>query len=60
MGKTPRHPHFDHALPFWIDPRSATFFITITARYRGVNHFCKPEVGTDALNAARKYHEDRR
>ena len=60
MGTTPRHPHFNHKLPLWIDPNSATFFITITAQKRGVNHFCKPGIGTDALDAARKYHNDQR
>lgn len=60
MAKTPRHPHFDHSLPHWVDPNSATFFITITTRHRGINHLCKDEVGADIINAARKYHDERR
>jgi putative transposase len=54
-----QHPHFDHALPFWADS-NATYFITICAQVRGRNHFCKPGLGTDALDATRKYHDDRR
>jgi putative transposase len=55
MAQTPRHPHFDHALPFWVDP-TANFFVTVCARQRGLNRFCKPGIGDDALGAAQKYH----
>jgi putative transposase len=50
---------FDHTLPLWVDP-TATFFITICAQKRGLNHFCKPGIGDDALNAVRQYQEDRK
>jgi putative transposase len=59
MSKTPRHPHFDHVLPFWIDS-NATFFVTICARQRGMNHFCRTDIGNDALAAAKKYHDDQK
>jgi len=47
----------DHTLPSWVAV-DATFFVTINAHERGVNHFCKPDVGPAILDAIRKYQDD--
>jgi putative transposase len=47
----------NHALPPWVTVHS-TFFITINAHERGINHFCRPDVGNDILDSIRKYQDE--
>jgi putative transposase len=50
---------FDHKVPDWVTTEP-TFFLTVTADPRGVNHFCKSPIGTDVLESIRKYHNDQK
>ena len=49
----------DHTTPPWLISEP-TFFVTINAVPRGVNHLCKNPVGTEVLAAIQKYHDDQR
>jgi len=44
----------NHTLPPWVAANS-TFFVTINAHERGLNHFCRPDIGDDILNSIQKY-----
>jgi putative transposase len=46
----------DHSVPDWVTTEPS-FFITVNAQLRGINHFCKAPTGLEILGAVQKYHE---
>ncbi len=51
MNFLPRSPRLRHDTPGWVE--NPEFFITLTCKFRGLNHLCKPEVAKLILESIR-------
>jgi REP element-mobilizing transposase RayT len=53
----PERKRLDHVTPEWVGPE-AKFFVTVCAKPRGRNHFCREGIGQVILDSIR-YRNDR-